>query len=88
MLYTLSKADYDLTELQQILAQVRPDDAVVLWQNGVLQAVKNPQIFAQLPQLFALENDVKARGLRVDIETISLAKLVQLTEQFYPQIAL
>lgn len=88
MLYTLSQAHYDPAELQQILAQLRPEDALVLWQNGVLQAVRNPQFFANLPNVFALENDVNARGLRLEVETISLEKLVQLTEQFHPQLAL
>lgn len=88
MLYTLSKSQYDHQDLQAILRQIQANDCVLLWQDGVLQAVKNPQFFANLPRVVALENDVKARGLNLDIPTISLDELVALTEQFYPQVAL
>lgn len=86
MLYTLSKAHTE--QLDQILAQLNPQDAVVLWQDGVLQAVKNPQIFATLPNVFVLENDLLARGLSCELPTVSMTDLVELTEQFYPHIAL
>ncbi len=43
MLYTLSKAQYDKQELTTLLAQLQPTDALLLWQDGVLQAVKNPR---------------------------------------------
>ncbi len=88
MLYTLSKSQYDHQDLQAFLSQIQANDCVLLWQDGVLQAVKNPQFFANLPRVVALENDVKARGLNLDIPTISLDELVALTEQFYPQVAL
>ena len=44
MLYTLSKAQYDKQELTTLLAQLQPTDALLLWQDGVLQAVKNRKI--------------------------------------------
>lgn len=88
MLYTLSQADYNLEELQSLLQQVTEKDAVVLWQNGILQAVKNPQIFAKLPNVFVLENDVNARGLTASLPTISYREFVKITEQFHPQISL
>lgn len=90
MLYTFSKAHYATQELQTLLAQVSENDAIVLWQDGVLQAVKNPQIFAN-QRIFALDNDVQARGLNhyipEHIQRISFDEFVRLTEQFYPQIA-
>lgn len=88
MLYTFSKAHYDPQELAAIVSQVRATDAVILWQDGVLQAVKNPQLFANIQHCFVLQNDVVARSLTVDLPQISLGELVQLTEQYYPQIAL
>lgn len=88
MLYTFSQAHYDQAELASLLAQVQESDCVLLWQDGVLQAVKNPQLFAKLPHVFALENDVNARALRLDIPTVSLKQLVGLTENYFPQIAL
>lgn len=87
MLYTLSQAHYDHAELEQLLAQLTAEDSLLLWQNGVLQAVKFPQLFANRPNVFALENDVKARGLTLSIPTISLAELVELSERCYPQLA-
>lgn len=87
MLYTFSKAQYDLSTLNAILEQVTPDDAILLWQDGVLQAVKYPQFFANT-QIFILKNDLIARGLKTTFPTISLEELVKLSEQYFPQIAL
>lgn len=86
MLYTLSKAHME--QLHEILAQLGPQDALLLWQDGVLQAVKTPQLFATLPNVFVLENDLIARGLSSPLRQISLAELVELSEQFFPQVAL
>ncbi len=87
MLYTFSKAQYDISTLNAILEQVTPDDAIVLWQDGVLQAVKYPQLFAN-KQIFVLANDVEARGLTISMPSISLSEFVTLTETHFPQIAL
>jgi len=88
MLYTLSKAQYDKQELSTLLAQLQPTDALLLWQDGVLQAVKNPQLFANRKNVFALTQDLQARNLTVTVETISLEQAVRLTEEFYPQVSL
>ncbi|SUU00052.1 tRNA 2-thiouridine synthesizing protein B [Actinobacillus lignieresii] len=88
MLYTLSKAQYDLNELQQILAQITENDALVLWQDGVLLAVKYPQIFASISHIFVLANDLEARGLTLaNYQPISFPDFIQVTEKFYPHIA-
>ncbi|RDE79753.1 sulfurtransferase complex subunit TusB [Haemophilus parahaemolyticus] len=88
MLYTLSKAQYDKQELASLLAQLQSTDALLLWQDGVLQAVKNPQLFANRENVFALIQDLQARNLTVTVETISLEQAVRLTEEFYPQVSL
>lgn len=88
MLYTLSRAQYDKQELTTLLAQLQPTDALLLWQDGVLQAVKNPQLFANRENVFALTQDLQARNLTVTVETISLEQAVRLTERFYPQVSL
>lgn len=88
MLYTLSRAQYDKQELTTLLAQLQPTDALLLWQDGVLQAVKNPQLFANRENVFALIQDLQARNLTVAVETISLEQAVRLTEEFYPQVSL
>jgi len=54
----------------------------------VLQAVKNPQLFANRENVFALTQDLQARNLTVTVETISLEQAVRLTEWFYPQVSL
>lgn len=91
MLYTLSKAQYDNQELTALLAQLQPTDALLLWQDGVLQAVKNPQLFANRENVFALAQDLQARNLTAhltdNVEQVMLAQAVKLTEDFYPQIA-
>lgn len=88
MLYTLSRAQYDKQELTTLLAQLQPTDALLLWQDGVLQAVKNPQLFANRKNVFALTQDLQARNLTVTVETIYLEQVVRLTEEFYPQVSL
>ena len=40
MLYTFSRTHYSETELQRYLTEITENDAVVLWQDGVLLAVK------------------------------------------------
>lgn len=88
MLYTFAKAQYDQRQLYQILDQITDDDALLLWQDGVLQAVKYPDLFANVPNLFILATDLNARGLHTDFSTVSLADAVLLTERYFPQIAL
>ncbi|WP_429946188.1 sulfurtransferase complex subunit TusB [Bibersteinia trehalosi] len=88
MLYTISRADYDSNQLQAIISQLTENDAIVLWQDGVLQAVKNPQFFANCANVFVLETDLQARGLTTSLPVISFAALVEISEHFYPQIAL
>lgn len=88
MLYTFAKAQYGQQFLTAVLENITEQDVIVLWQDGVLQAVKNPQIFAASPQVFALENDVSARAISIQIPQISLARFVELTTHSYPQVAL
>lgn len=87
MLYTLSKAQYDNQELTALLAQLQPNDALLLWQDGVLQAVKNPQLFANCENVFALAQDLQARNLTANVTQVTLEQAVKLTEDFYPQLA-
>ena len=48
MLYTFSQAHYSETELQRYLTEITENDAVVLWQDGVLLAVKYREMFTQM----------------------------------------
>ena len=85
MLYTFSQAHYSEIELQRYLTEITENDAVVLWQDGVLLAVKYGEM---------LEQDILARNLTAllaennQVRSISLADLVDLTAQYSPQIAL
>lgn len=95
MLYTFSQAYYSETELQRYLTEITENDAVVLWQDGVLLAVKYGEMLTQCKgQCFVLEQDILARNLTAllsennQVRLISLADLVDLTAQYSPQIAL
>ena len=95
MLYTFSRAHYSETDLQRYLTDITENDAVVLWQDGVLLAVKYREMFTQCKgQGFVLEQDVLARNLTAllpennKVRSISLTDLVDLTAQYSPQIAL
>ena len=89
MLYTFSKANYDLTWLTQTLAQFDENDIALLWKDGVLQAVKNAECFANVCT-YVLSEDLQARGL-THINTfpeVEIHEVVKLTEHYFPQIAL
>lgn len=94
MLYTFSQAHYDQSLLQQHLAHITAQDAVVLWQDGVLSALKYAEAWQNLPcPIFVLDIDLQARGLQSLISAekfslISLSELVKITEKFSPQFAL
>ena len=95
MLYTFSQAHYFETDLQRYLTEITENDAVVLWQDGVLLAVKYGEMFTQCKgRCFVLEQDILARNLTAllsennQVRLISLADLVDLTAQYFPQIAL
>ena len=95
MLYTFSQSHYSETELQRYLTEITENDAVVLWQDGVLLAVKYGEMLTQCKgQCFVLEQDILARNLTAllsennQVRLISLADLVDLTAQYSPQIAL
>lgn len=94
MLYTFSQAHYSQTELEHYLLNATAQDAVVLWQDGVLLALKQADVLAHChASCFALENDIWARNLTAlltnsKVRSISLADFVALSEQYFPQIAL
>lgn len=95
MLYTFSRAHYSETDLQRYLTGIMENDAVVLWQDGVLLAVKYGEMFIQCKgQCFMLEQDVLARNLTAllpennQVRSILLTDFVELTAQYSPQIAL
>lgn len=95
MLYTFSRADLPERELNAYFSRITEQDAVVLWQDGVLLALKYPHYFTQCQGLCAaLENDMTARNLTAllpkesQVRLISMADLVAITEQFTPQLVL
>ena len=95
MLYTFSQADYDQQTLEIYVRNANAADAIVLWQDGVLLAIKQADVLArcQAP-CFVLENDLLARHLtallpdNAKVRSISLADFVAISEQYSPQIAL
>lgn len=91
MLYTLSKSQYDSETLQSFCTHLTENDVVILWQDGVLQAIKNRDIFANLPRCYLLAQDVTARGLTSQLSSfpqIDLTEFIAISEQYFPQIAL
>lgn len=95
MLYTFSLANYDHDELEGYFSAMSEQDAVLLWQDGVLLPIKYPQCFQRGNfHYFALEQDISARNLTAllpkesEVQLISLTDLVSITEQYFPQLAL
>lgn len=95
MLYTFSQADYAQRELEGYFANITENDAVVLWQDGVLLAIKYPHYFEQCPaKCLLLEQDILARNLTAllpresKVQSITMLDFVAITQKFYPQLAL
>ena len=99
MLYTLSQSDYPKSELDDYFANITEKDAVVLWQAGVLLAVKYPAYFADCEGICVmLEEDILARNLTAflpnaypkanKVRLISMLDFVDITERYAPQLAL
>lgn len=89
MLYTFSQAHYEQEEFNALWAMLTPNDAVVFWQDGVLWAAKIPGVLEMAQTcVYALENDLLARGLNLALSRITLDELVELTETHFPQVAL
>ncbi|KYK76492.1 DsrH/TusB family sulfur relay protein [Aggregatibacter actinomycetemcomitans] len=95
MLYTFSQAHYSPSELERYLLNATVQDAVVLWQDGVLLALKQADLLARCKaQCIVLQEDILARNLTAllpsstKVRSISLADFVAISEQYYPQIAL
>ena len=95
MLYTFSQADYDQQTLEIYVRNANATDAIVLWQDGVLLALKQADVLVRChASCFALENDILARNLTAllpndaKVRSISLADFVAISEQYSPQTAL
>lgn len=96
MLYTFSQADYNENELLSYLSRCSCQDALVCWQDAVLLPIKYPHLWQNLPaSCYVLQTDLQARQLEqvfsllnTNIQPISLNEFVDLTEQYFPQIAL
>lgn len=95
MLYCFSQDSYSDSELEGYFSTMKELDAVVLWQGGVLLAIKYPHYFVNCKaSCFALEEDISARNLTLllpeesKVRLISLSDFVGITTQFSPQIAL
>ncbi|MBN6063354.1 DsrH/TusB family sulfur relay protein [Aggregatibacter actinomycetemcomitans] len=95
MLYTFSQAHYSPAELERYLLNATAQDAVVLWQDGILLALKQADLLARCKaQCIVLQEDILARNLTAllpsstKVRSISLVDFVAISEQYYPQIAL
>ncbi|TDQ57578.1 tRNA 2-thiouridine synthesizing protein B [Mesocricetibacter intestinalis] len=90
MLYTFSRADYPPHLLTDCLNARGENDALLLWQDGVLLALKYPELFSHC---YILAEDVAARNLlpllppSAKSRLISIEEMVLLTERYFPQLA-
>jgi len=92
MLYTFSQANYAQTELIRYFQHMTENDAVLLWQDGILLALKEFELLENCKApVYMAEHDVQARGLINKVPEqwlISQTECVELTEEFKPQFAL
>jgi len=92
MLYTFSQANYSRNELMRYFQYITENDTVLLWQDGILLALKETALLEHCKApVYAVEDDVQARGLTSKIPAqwfISQAESVELIEEFAPHFAL
>ncbi|AWK14853.1 sulfurtransferase complex subunit TusB [Candidatus Fukatsuia symbiotica] len=94
MLYSVSRSPYQC-DLASLLRLVTPQDDILFLQDGVVALVKKGAIYnlmlSQLKNLFVLENDLVARGLRYQIsdhvEVINYHAFVDLTTKHRQYLA-
>ena len=90
MLHTINKSPFTHQNLQSCLNLAKKDDPILLYEDAVL-AIQQGSILESLIKealgnhpIFALEEDVKARGITNSIEGVKLtnyAGFVDLVEQ-------
>ncbi|MBJ7222931.1 MULTISPECIES: sulfurtransferase complex subunit TusB [unclassified Brenneria] len=94
MLHTLSHSPYHC-DMDTLLRCLGPEDALVLLQDGVIAALADTPVLNRLLKtaipLYALKNDVDARGLVAQISTnvslIDYTEFVKLTVRHPQQLA-
>lgn len=94
MLYTLSQSP-DRIDSETLLALITHSDVILLWQDGVTLGIKNSVLLEQLMEkkipVFALCNDIVARGLSpiydAYVKQVDLENVVMLTAEHFPQFA-
>lgn len=79
MLYTLSKANYDEETLNFFFSHLSENDAVVLWQDGVLQAVKVRNFCKIAPLLFIGTRCASSRIAR-EAHCISVHFIIRISQ--------
>ncbi|PVX42685.1 tRNA 2-thiouridine synthesizing protein B [Pasteurella langaaensis DSM 22999] len=92
MLYSFSQANYAQPELMRYFQYITEKDVVLLWQDGVLLALRDVALLenCKAPVRIVVD-DVKARGLISKIPTewlIPQSLAVELTEQVTPHFAI
>ena len=90
MLHTVNKSPFSNTSLESCLRFITPDDVILLMEDGVYAAARGTgrshliEQALQRGKVYALQADLKARGLTDLIEGVELADydtFVDLLEQ-------
>ncbi|MGB5855817.1 MAG: sulfurtransferase complex subunit TusB [Oceanisphaera sp.] len=88
MLYTIKQSPFSHQALVQALAQMQPDDRLLLWQDAVIGATVSQwlsllQPLAATGRLYVMQEDLQARGLTHQVgEMICMADWVRLVAEW------
>ncbi len=86
MLITISNAQKE-ESIINLLENIKENDGVLFWQDGVFAIEYYLSYLNNHKNLWVLKADCDARNLTTSIPTINFSELVEITAQFYPQLA-
>ena len=90
MLHTINKSPFESSTLQDCIRFIGDDDIVLLFEDGVYAAIDNSKksdvinTILKTNKVYALQADLKARGINSLIDGIEIAdyeKFVELVEE-------
>ena len=89
ILHLIQKSPFTSNTLAECMTKTESDDAILLMHDGVY-GIHHPEITQTSIKIFALSDDLNARGLKIEsshIQPISYDEFVELCTQYESSIS-